>query len=202
MILEVVIGFVVVAAVIGNAYGTAPTVIFLLCALASTYTGYNLLRLVTVLNDPTLEAQGRSTDDRRETLEYEKKLLLQGIKELEADYGLGKVDGRDYAALKQTAESKAVRIIALLREEEEVWARRAEKLLSERLPELVEEREQPEPAPAAGSRRTAARAVFDDRPAAWTRAEQGLTCSACGALNDDDGHFCVNCGRPRATEVA
>ncbi|MEL7369904.1 MAG: hypothetical protein AAFN74_13380, partial [Myxococcota bacterium] len=135
---EVIVGLGVVAAIMGKTYGTAPTVIFLFCGLAATYTGYNMFRMLASLGDPTLEIQGRIADERRESMEYEKKLLLQGIKELEADYAVGKVDARDYQALRNTAEAKAVDIIAELKDDDAHWKKAAEALVEKRLPGMLD----------------------------------------------------------------
>lgn len=203
--LEVIVGLTLIAAIMGKAYGPAPTVIFLIAGAAATYTGYNMLRMITSLNDPTLEIQGRIKDERREALEYEKKLILQGIKELEADFGVGKVDDRDYATLRTTAEAKALSIIAQLRQDDERWRRRAQETVARRVPDLVP----PEPTkaktePSAGAEPSAptaepqrAEGLFDNRPAAWRADGDAFVCTACGATNDADGRYCQACGRPR-----
>ena len=206
LILEVAVGLAVVAAIMGKAYGTAPTVIFLLCGAAATYTGYNAFRLVSSLGDPTLDIQGRVRDEDREALEYEKKLILQGIKELEADYGVGKVDARDYQTLRQTAEERAVRIIAQLREDDAEWKRRAEKLLASKLPGVAAAASlAPSTAESATSEPKSkvvyeppSKTVFDDRIAYWTPEQGRMKCGVCGTLNDADGRFCTGCGRPRS----
>ena len=211
VIVEVVVGLAVVAAIMGKAYGAAPTAIFMLCGLAITYTGYNTYRMIASLRDPTLEIEGRVRDEEREALEYEKALLLQGIKELEADYGIGKVDEQDYATLRKTAESKALGIIARLREDDARWRAQAERLIRDRLgasalpASTPDESVQPEAPSRPAPRRTEAptadtpkSSLFDDRPAAWRPVEGGMACGACGAVNDADGRYCISCGRPRA----
>ena len=227
--LEVAVGLAVVAAIMGKAYGPAPTVIFVLCAFAATYTGYNMFRMFASLQDPTVEVQGRLRDEQRESLEYEKRLILQGIKELEADYGIGKVDDRDYASLRKTAEDRAMGIIARLRDDDAKWTRAAEKLVAERLPGMVApvadtppslpsgaSTAAPSDLPASAATTPAQRAptaptrdadadlssVFDNRPARWTTEGNHMKCGGCGALNDPDGHFCHACGRPRLQEPA
>ena len=216
MILEVVIGLAVVAAIMGKAYGTAPTVIFMICGLAATYTGYNMLRMFSSLRDPTLEIQGRVHDEDREALEYEKRLILQGIKELEVDFGVGKVDPRDYEMLKLTAEQRAIEIISRLREDDARWTKKAEALVSAKVPGVVDGPAAPAavapaavapvpyPEPTADEAPAAASAdgLFDDRTAVWHVSGDRMICSACGAENDADGRFCQSCGRPRASEAA
>ena len=223
VVIEVVVGLVVVAAIMGKAYGPAPTVIFVLCGIAATYTGYNLFRMVTSLGDPTLEVQGRRRDEAREALEYEKKLLLQGIKELEVDYGVGKVDERDYANLRKTAEDRALNIISRLRQDDAHWQRRAEQLVSKRVPGLIEPADSAAELAKAGEASAntdgpkkraqidtptgsaadaPTGALFDDRPAVWKAQGDRFVCTACNATNDPDGRYCQACGRPRAKEAA
>ena len=214
MILEVAVGLAVVAAIMGKAYGPAPTIIFMLCGIAATYTGYNMFRMVGSLRDPTIDVQGRLQDERRDALEYEKRLLLQGIKELEVDYGVGKVDARDYASLRQTAESRALKIIAELRRDDVQWRERAADLIASKVPGIIEKPvESPpssEPSPGEpspppetddGPESAAPAGLFDDRPAVWRVEGDRMACTACGALNDHDGRFCQACGRPRAPET-
>ncbi len=215
MILEVAVGLAVVAAIMGKAYGPAPTVIFMLCGIAATYTGYNLFRMIGSLRDPTIDVQGRLQDERRDALEYEKRLLLQGIKELEVDYGVGKVDARDYESLRRTAENRALKIIAELRRDDVQWKERATDLIASKVPGIVESPASSpvsDPPPAAaepivpaeadvGPERAKPAGLFDDRPAVWRPEGDRFACSACGTLNDPDGRFCHGCGRPRALET-
>ena len=63
VIVEVLIGVAVVAAIVGSTYGAAPTVIFLTCALAAAFTGFVLVKMATVLGDQSLEITGRLDDE-------------------------------------------------------------------------------------------------------------------------------------------
>lgn len=225
VIVEVLVGFGVVAAIIGKAYGAATTVVFLLAGLSLAFTVYVLMRMLGALRDPSLDVTGRVEDERRAALEHEKTLILQGIKELEADHDVGKVDREDYAHLRAKAEADALRIIRALKDEDERWMRRAEALVRERVgaasapavasapaadasstPERVAAPASPPPAsppPAvAPSAATAIEALFDERPVAFDAGEAHVRCTGCETDNPPDARFCVGCGRPKAAEGA
>lgn len=219
IVLEVLAGIGVVLAIIGKTYGVTPTLFFILAALAVAFSGWAFARALLALRDPSLERIGKVENTERAGLEHEKRLLLHGIKELEVDLSIGKVDPRDYAHLRRTAEARAIAIIQQLKDQDAHWMSRAEDLVHARLGRLslpvaagptsggasaraarapVEyvpvdsERAQAEPADAR---------LFDTRPAPFNRGTAGLTCGGCGAKNDDDSRYCIACGRPRAEEI-
>lgn len=220
--LEVLAGVGVVAAVIGKAYGAAATIFFSLCALAAAFSGYVMLRMASAWKEEALDLSGRIRDLERERLEQEKLILLQGIKELEADAAIGKVDARDYLHLRRTAEQRAIEIIAKLEEDDARWMARAEALVARRLggsrstlaPDRSGGRTTPgdEVKPAAlavwdGPDEPAARALFDEREVGMNPREPSpgvdalaaaLVCGGCGTVNEADGRYCTGCGRPRA----
>lgn len=229
LVVEALVGLAVVAALVGRTYGAFPTLAFVLCAVAVAYTGWVATRMVSALNDPTLEVTGRVRDYPREKLEGEKRLLLQGIKDLEADYATGKMTEAEYGRLRGTAEARAVEIIAALRESDERWAREAEKLVAKRLGPLERAGERAmgesgapgarvesvpvgaaEAASEGGARPQAPNGavaaadarLFDERPAAFRADESVLACSSCGTANDADARYCAGCGRPRQLEEA
>src|SRR5262245_28540833 len=133
LLIEVLAGLGVVAAIIGKTYGVAPTIFFILVGFAASFTGWALVRSVTTWRDATLDLTHQVRDEERDRLEHEKLLLLQGIKELEADLGIGKVDPRDYQHRRRTAENRALTIIQKLKDQDARWMERAEQLVSERL---------------------------------------------------------------------
>jgi hypothetical protein len=50
--------------------------------------------------------RGRSLE--REALEHDRELAMQGLRELEFDHEMGKLDERDYRELKQSLEGRAL----------------------------------------------------------------------------------------------
>lgn len=211
LLIEVLAGLGVVAAIIGKTYGVAPTIFFLLVGASASFTGWAFVRMITSWSDATLDLTHRVTDEERLRLEHEKMLLLQGIKELEADLGIGKVDPRDYAHLRRTAENRAIAIIQKLKEQDAKWMGRAEALVAERLGQVSSLVPRPAAAVAGGgalpglkiswvathseaARREPADArVFDDRPVTLDGQ-----CGGCGAEALSGARFCIQCGRPRA----
>lgn len=175
--LEALVALGVVVAVIGRSYGPAATLGFILVGTMLTATVYFISRMISAPFDPGLDAPGRTLDEARIALEAEKSILLSGIKEFEADAGVGKVDRADYDALRKAAEQRAVEIIRVLKEEDARWLREAEGLVAARTGKA--------PPPA-------------DEPTGFTVVEGGLRCDHCGRVSDADSRFCTGCGRRKA----
>jgi hypothetical protein len=205
--IEAVVGVAVVAAIVGKTYGFSSTLVFILIGGAFAFTGFVLARMLSSLRDPTLEVVGRVANERRTQLEHEKLLLLQGIKELEADAAVGKVDQADYQHLRRTAEDRALQIIRQLEEEESRFLEKAEALVARRLGRPLA---QASPAPFAETeaaylgqsaeerrRRPAFSGLFDDRPVEMALLDGRLSCSACRGSSELDAVFCTACGRPK-----
>lgn len=213
LLLEGVIGFGVMVAIVSQTYGAFPSLTFGFTALSVAYTGWVVTRMLSSLADPTLEVGGRVRDYRRERLEGDKRLLLQGIKDLEIDYAVGKMEEAEYQNLLSSARSRAVEIIGRLQADDERWRAEAEKLLTGTAPAsggpapsaASSEPARPAPAPAAPQPRPpsveADVRVFPREVAAFipVAGENLVTCEACGFENDADAHFCSGCGRARKT---
>lgn len=212
LLIEAVVGVAVVAAIIGKSYGFSSTLVFILCGLAAAFSGYVLVRMLSSLGDDTLEVTGRLEDEERAALEHEKYLLLQGIKELEADAAVGKVDAEDYQHLRETAERRALQIIHELNQSDQRWLEEAETYVARRLgrPVAAAKDAGGEPRPAEDSeaykqqslderkRRKAFSGLFDDRPVEMTeKSADRIQCGACETENELDARFCIGCGRPR-----
>lgn len=203
LLVEVLAGLGVVAAIIGKTYGVAPTIFFILCSMAASFTGFMLVRSALAWNDATLDLTHQVRDEERDRLEHEKMLLLQGIKELESDLAIGKVDPRDYQHLRRTAENRAIAIIEKLKDQDSKWMARAQALIADRIgsgpaPQLAVAAAGPKISwVGVGSelalREAADARVFDDRPVSLDGQ-----CSGCGAEAYPEARFCVACGRPRA----
>lgn len=208
---EVIVGVAVVAVVVGKGYGAVATIAFVVCGAALAASAWFLVRMLTSLSDETLDVRGHMADSEREQLEHEKLLLLQGLKEFEADAATGKVDQADYAHLKRTAEARAVEIISALKASDAYWMERAGKMVEKRLGKPVAAPAAPKAAPvpapttAASAAATqlassawpaAAAACFDDTPVDFTAVEGELECSGCGGKNRLEARYCMHCGRP------
>ncbi len=189
--LEVLVGLAVVVAVLGGgADGAAPSFVFLVGAMAAAFTGFTLYKATTALVDERLPAHA-DPEDERAALEYEKRLALSALRELEADVATGKVDSRDQANLQAAAEARALSLIKRIREDDRRWRDVAEAAVGGRpvasaAPAAVAFPKAAEAAPGAESARREA--------VAWV----GTRCTACGFdQNPEDGRFCGGCGRPR-----
>jgi hypothetical protein len=196
--LEALAGVGVVAAIVGKTYGPAPTVFFMLAALATAFAVYMMVKMGFAWNDESLDVEGKTRDTEREKLEMEKLLLLQGIKELEVDVASGKVDRRDYEYLRSTAEARAVDIIARLKDDDAHWKKEAERYFERKLGRAPIKMASDAPRPVAASVVEAADPkCFDDRSARF----EANACTACRQLNDADAHYCIGCGRPKEVEA-
>jgi hypothetical protein len=215
LFLEALVGIAVVAAIIGKTYGFSSTFVFIACGVAATFSGYVMVKMFLSLRDETLEITGRVEDEERAALEHEKLLLLQGIKELEADAAVGKVDAEDYRHLRETAETRALQIIHKLKESDQYWRAEAERYVHKKLGRTV--------GPAAvatevaiettdqyltetAAERSARRAysdMFDDHPVEMHAASPGrIACGSCSTENEEDARYCIGCGRPRRAEAS
>lgn len=198
---EALVGLGVVAAVVGKSYGAASTVTFILTGLALAFTVVVAARMFTALKDETLDVPGRMHDLAREELEHEKLILLQGIKEFEADAAQGKVDTEDYESLRRTAEARAVEILRTLQDSDAQYMQRAEELIRKRTGgKKVSTVAPPKDAPAAPP--PAASADSGSKTIRFIESNDRLVCSQCGGENEADGRFCVGCGKLRAEATA
>ncbi|MBI2376211.1 MAG: hypothetical protein HYV07_19615 [Deltaproteobacteria bacterium] len=205
---EALVALSVVAAIAGRGRDPASVIFFVLAAAATATTGWFIARMFLSLSDPALDVVGRVEDHERAQLEAEKTILLQGIKEFEADAGTGKVDDADYAHLRKTAEARALEIIRRIKSVDELYTERARELVEKRVGKGAAQTSSPraksgrvlpdikEGVPYASAKR------FIDAPARLRIANEQGTCGACDAANPIDGHFCSSCGRPLLPEAA
>lgn len=203
--------FLVAVVLVMRSSGPAPAIAFGILCLVLASTAYFIYRGVSALGDEALDVDERALDTERLQLEQEKKILLYGIKEFEADAATGKVDAADYAILRRSAEARAVEIIRVLKDSDEHWRREARRLAQKRLstplaelPAAPEAKIAPEAkvAPAAAARPTtrgepALAALFDDRPVELALVGDLRVCAGCQAQSPADARYCTGCGRPR-----
>ncbi len=148
-----------------------------------------------------------------ERFEHQRALALQGLRELEFDHEMGKLDEADYAALKGTLENRALAAMAALdRLSAPPSANRATPVMPE--PEATDPLARPSPAnraarvmpgpdrgaqlaPSAEQDATPVMPGLDPgisrAPGARTRAS---CCPRCGGALESQGNFCPACGAP------
>lgn len=201
--------FLVAVVLVMRSSGPAPAIAFGILCLVLASTAYFIYRGVSALGDEALDVDERALDTERLQLEQEKKILLHGIKEFEADAATGKVDATDYAILRRSAEARAVEIIRVLKDSDEHWRREARRLAQKRLstplaepPPAAEVKAAPGvPAPALAARpaargEPALAALFDDRPVELALVGDARVCAGCQAKSPTDARYCTGCGRP------
>ncbi|MEZ4451157.1 MAG: zinc ribbon domain-containing protein [Nannocystaceae bacterium] len=174
--------------------------VMLLYALSRLYA------VVAALAGPALPEQARSLGRTKAELRDEKKRLLRAIKELEFDYGMGKLSKADFESVSATYKARAIEVMraldgasdlhpelaALLREREATRA--GEGGENAHTPEGAAPASSGASSEAAGLASSAADGdASSESPATSTR-----TCAACSAANDDDARFCKRCGKELA----
>ncbi len=211
LLFEVVLGLSVVVLVMGRAYGTVPAIVFVLAGAALAFTFFVSFKMVASLSDPSLDVVGRIPNKEREALDEQKRLLLEGIKELEVDAGIGKVDAQDYAYLRRSTEEAALKIIRKLKDEENRYKADAEALVGA---PLVGAESHPNPKPngdhavhrastsqAKGSAPCADPSVFYLASVDLTPLDDGLRCDHCQQKNPLDAQFCIGCGGQKRSDA-
>ena len=205
--------FLVAVVLVMRSSGPASAITFGILCLVLAAPAYFIYRGVAALSDEALDVEERALDSERLQLEQEKKILLHGIKEFEADAATGKVDAADYAILRRSAEARAVEIIRVLKESDEHWRREARRLAQKRLstpladpPPAASPKAEVAPAPSPAAAQAAPvvprgelalAALFDDRPVELSLVGDLRVCAACQAKSPVDARYCTGCGRPK-----
>ena len=159
------------------------------CGAVLVYTLRRLFALVRALSRPDALAQvGRGAGQFTQAeLRDEKRRLLRAIKELEFDFGMGKLSQQDYDAVIGTYRLRAIEVMRALE---------GEGNLHPELQRVLAEREAPAPSPAPAP---AAPSI-----PAGNFEQTARICAACNGNNDNDARFCKHCGAklPRKTGSA
>ncbi len=176
----------------GGAQVEAPTVGL---AFAGMMLLYALRRLFMVA-----AALGRSGDvsdlglgrvSKRE-LRDEKRRLLRAIKELEFDFGMGKLSKQDYESVSSAYKMRAIEVMRALEGNADLHPEVAALLRGEGT-----KAEAPEDSGLGDEPRSSgggdASPSPDAAPAEAT-PKVGAGCPSCDATNDDDARFCKHCG--------
>lgn len=181
--LEAVVGGTVVLILLSKQYGGAATVAFSFAAVAVGFTGLMVARLVRALSDPGLDVVGKVRDFATERLEAEKQVVLLGIRDLELEYATGKMDEANYRSLRTSAEAKAANIISELQQQDRLWRKRAEQLVTSRLGTQ-------EPPKSKEAEEVSA-------PSVSASAAASRPCEYCGFVSPPTAKFCGGCGRAK-----
>lgn len=169
------------AAVILATGQTLPAVLLLsLTIVASAFAGLGAYRAVLPLVVPEAPVVPPLVGGRtRAALEREKALALRAIKDLDFDFGMGKVARPDYEQMAARLRSRAVGLM------QQLDAQASYRDVIER-----------EVQARISARRGTAPESVSEKPAkqSATPVPEILTCAACGAENDADAKFCKACG--------
>lgn len=158
-------------------FGLATTCAALLYALRGLFS------VVNALARPHVElvlagegAKGRAAAELRD----EKRRVLRAIKELDFDFGMGKLSKADYEQIRQTYQVRAIEVMRDLDDAGSLHPEVAALLERKATGQSVVE---PEPAPAASASVASPEVEAEARP-----------CGECGGDNDPDAKFCKHCG--------
>jgi len=184
---------VVVLAILIVGFGArldAPTISLAAVAAALVYALGQLYAMVWALSRPDQVAQvGQAAGSFTQAeLRDEKRRLLRAIKELEFDFGMGKLSKGDFDTVIATYRLRAIEVMRALEGgatlHPELAKLLAERDLARNTPPVVEMPVETNAAPEASAR---PRGPLDDT----TRI-----CGGCSGTNEADARFCKFCGVP------
>lgn len=174
----------------------APTLSLAAACATLLYALRGLFAVVVALSRPGVEvvlatapAGGRALSELRD----EKKRVLRAIKELDFDYGVGKLSDADYEEIRGKYQVRAVEVMRELDAGGGLHPE-VQKILDGNSVEATaaEPDEAPAPPEAAASKAAPAPGADASVPdMATTRV-----CSECERGNDLDSKFCKHCGAP------
>lgn len=187
---------IVVLALLVAVFGArvdAPTLALAAAGAALVYALGQLYAMVWALSRPDRVAQvgqGAGSFTQAE-LRDEKRRLLRAIKELEFDFGMGKLSKGDYDAVIATYRLRAIEVMRALEGGVALHPELA-RLLAEREAGRADPRTdaKPDAKPAAAPAEAPTAAAEVSGPF----DETTRICGACGATNDSDARFCKLCG--------
>jgi hypothetical protein len=186
----------------------APTVALAAASAALVYALGQLYAMVRALSQPDRVAQvGQAAGSFTQAeLRDEKRRLLRAIKELEFDFGMGKLSKVDHDAVIATYRLRAIEVMRALEGGSSLHPELA-RLLAEReaartaasapAPAAAAPVVASAPAPAAKVEPTRLEATPVPEPGPATSGPFDQTtriCGACGGTNDADARFCKLCG--------
>ncbi|MCA9660617.1 MAG: zinc ribbon domain-containing protein [Myxococcales bacterium] len=172
----------VVLVVLGGANVEPPTVGLALAGVMLLYALRRLYVVAATLGRPEGSIEVGIGGASKAELRDEKRRLLRALKELEFDYGMGKLSKGDYESVSATYKMRAIEVMRALDGNADLH------------PEVV--------ALLGGAPAEAATASDgkDDGEAevagesAEAAAAGGVACPKCQTHNDDDARFCKQCG--------
>jgi hypothetical protein len=171
----------VVLVVLGGANVEPPTVGLALAGVMLLYTLRRLYVVAATLGRPEGSIEVGIGGASKAELRDEKRRLLRALKELEFDYGMGKLSQSDYESVSATYKMRAIEVMRALEGNADLH------------PEVVALLGG---APAEASTETAA-SEGEGEAAAEARAAEaasGVACPKCQTHNDSDARFCKQCG--------
>ena len=157
----------------------APTIALAAVAAALVYALGQLYAMVWALSRPDRVAQvGQAAGSFTQAeLRDEKRRLLRAIKELEFDFGMGKLSKGDFDTVISTYRLRAIEVMRALEGGASLHPELAKLLAAREAARNAETTPTPESTPARPSARG---------------------CGDCGGSNEADARFCKHCGAPMA----
>ncbi len=164
----------------------APTFGLAAVTAALVYALGQLYAMVWALSRPDRVAQvGQAAGSFTQAeLRDEKRRLLRAIKELEFDFGMGKLSAPDFESVISTYRLRAIEVMRALEGGATVHPE---------LARLLAEREAAGKSPSTGSG-AAATPTSQISSAPVSLEDTTRICGACGTTNEADARFCKQCG--------
>lgn len=170
----------------------APTMGLAMAGAALIYALRGLFSMVQALAQPAVESAIRAEGGRaRAELRDEKKRVLRAIKELDFDYGVGKLSQADYEGLRANYQMRAISVMRDLDDSGKLHPDLQAELERKSRGEAPEERAE-DAAPEPSAEQAPKEEATDETDAA---AASFATCGHCDGKNDLDAKFCKHCGK-------
>lgn len=183
----------------------APTLSLAVACAALLYALRGLFAVVNALSRTDLEvALGADTAGRvLSELRDEKKRVLRAIKELDFDFGMGKLSQADYDEIRGKYQARAIEVMRDLDEGGALHPEVQALLEGAPAPSESEPKPESEPTPETDAAPDAEETADGEDPPASAEqsrpdAATSRVCVNCESGNDLDAKFCKECGKPLA----
>lgn len=185
--------FSIAAALLTKQSSSAATILVAMAVAAAAASGMALYRTLWPLCAPEPPEMPQMVQGRTvAALTREKTLVLRSIKELQFDRNMGKVSEADFDMMLANLRGRAVRLIRQLEGAPSAYRTLIEQELGKRLAQAAAEPAVLPSSPSTPAAPQAAPVPPQETPVAPLTSR---VCRECSTPNDQDAHFCKECGR-------
>lgn len=186
------IAVLLAAAVLGVLRGAGGAVLVLAAAALVIAIGMLWTSLRVLTGEAPLSIEEAINIGSPSALDEEKRAILRALKDLEFEYGLGKLTEDDYRELKAKYRAQAKAVLQKMDASMGPARQKAEAMLAARLAGEQDEALDEPSKPSKKAKRAKATRVEAERADDVEGA--AVLCASCQASNDSDAAFCKKCG--------